>query len=65
MKQNSVSRKKLKNTNQNKGITNKTKEKKTKHKSNNSNLINKTIKSKSYRNFRRYKCLCISKIQFV
>lgn len=43
MKQNSVSRKKLQNTNQSKGITNKTKEKKTKHKSNNSTMINKTI----------------------
>jgi len=44
MKQNSVSRKKLQNTNQSKGITNKTKKKKTKHKSNNSTMINKTIK---------------------
>ena len=51
MKQNSVSRKKLKNTNQNKGITNKTKEKKTKHKSNNSTLINKTIKSNTNINY--------------
>ncbi len=51
MKQNTVSRKNFKKTNENKGITNKTKEKKTKTKNNKSTMINKTIKSNTNINY--------------